>query len=79
MPVWASGPLVDLMKLYRFLSDDDTALFCRRVTAAFDKGWVLHGNPAHAFDAATGVMRRGQAVVKDAPGTYSADVNLGAQ
>jgi hypothetical protein len=67
------------MKLYRFLSDDDTSDFCHRVTAAVNKGWELHGGPTYAFDAARGVMRCGQAVVKEVPGTYTPDVKLGAQ
>ena len=29
------------MKLYRFLSDDDTSAFCHKVTAALNKGWEL--------------------------------------
>ncbi len=65
------------MQLYRFLSDDDTAAFCHKVTAALAKGWVLQGSPVYAFDAARGVMRCGQAVVKDVPGTYSGAVSLG--
>ncbi len=65
------------MKLYRFLSDDDTGAFCHKVTAALNKGWALHGGPSYAFDAAKGSMRCGQAVVKDAPGTYTPDVKLG--
>ncbi len=65
------------MKLYRFLSDDDSSAFCHKVTAALNKGWVLHGGPTYAFDAANGVMRCGQAVVKEALGEYSADVKLG--
>jgi hypothetical protein len=64
------------MKIYRFLSDDDTSAFCHKVTAALNKGWSLYGDPTYAFDAARGVMRCGQAVVKDAQGTYSADVKL---
>ncbi|WP_347311269.1 DUF1737 domain-containing protein [Defluviimonas sp. SAOS-178_SWC] len=65
------------MKLYRFLSDDDTSAFCHRVTAALNQGWELHGGPVYAFDAGKGVMRCGQAVAKDVPGTYSPDANLG--
>lgn len=65
------------MKLYRFLSDDDTAAFCHKVSAALNKGWALYGSPTYAFDATKGVMRCGQAVTKDAPGTYTADVKLG--
>lgn len=67
------------MKLYRFLSDDDSSAFCHKVTAALNKGWVLHGGPTYAFDAANGVMRCGQAVVKEALGEYSADVKLGEE
>ncbi len=65
------------MKLYRFLSDDDTSVFCHRVTAALNRGWALHGPPTYAFDAARGVMRCGQAVVKEVPGDYSPDLKLG--
>ncbi|MFW2543389.1 DUF1737 domain-containing protein [Primorskyibacter sp. 2E107] len=67
------------MKLYRFLSADDTSAFCHKVTAALNKGWALHGDPTYAFDAANGVMRCGQAVVKDAPGEYTPDIKLGEQ
>ena len=67
------------MKLYRFLTGDDTAAFCHKVTAALNAGWELHGPPAYSFDAANGVMRCGQAVVKDAPGTYKPDLKLGEQ
>ncbi len=67
------------MKLYRFLSDDDTSAFCHKVTAALNKGWLLEGAPTYAFDAARGVMRCGQAVVKEVPGVYAPDVNLGEQ
>ncbi|ABA80155.1 DUF1737 domain-containing protein [Rhodobacter sphaeroides] len=65
------------MKLYRYLTEDDTAAFCHKVTAALNKGWHLHGNPSYAFDAARGVMRCGQAVVKDVPGTYTPETKLG--
>lgn len=65
------------MQLYRFLTDDDTSAFCHKVSEALSKGWSLHGNPVYAFDAARGVMRCGQAVVKDVPGTYSSDLKLG--
>ncbi len=65
------------MKLYRFLTADDTSAFCHKVTAALNAGWQLYGDPSYAFDAANGVMRCGQAVVKDADGTYSRDTKLG--
>jgi len=65
------------VKLYRFLSDDDTSAFCHKVSAALSKGWVLHGAPVYAFDAGRGVMRCGQAMVKEVPGAYSSEVKLG--
>ena len=36
------------MKLYRFLSADDTSAFCHKVTEALNKGWALHGSPTYA-------------------------------
>lgn len=65
------------MKLYRFLTEDDTSAFCHKVSAALNKGWHLEGPPTYAFDAARGVMRCGQAVVKDTPGEYSPATKLG--
>ena len=67
------------MKLYRFLSEDDTSAFCHKVSAALNKGWALHGEPTYAFDAARGVMRCGQAVVKEVHGDYSPDIKLADQ
>lgn len=55
------------MLTYRFITDDDTSEFCSRVTRALSEGWQLQGSPAYAFDQARGVMRCGQAVVRDAP------------
>ena len=67
------------MRLYRFLSDDDTQVFCHKVSAALAKGWDLHGGPTYAYDAGRGVMRCGQAVVKEVPGTYAPDLKLSEQ
>ncbi|MEI6096757.1 MAG: DUF1737 domain-containing protein [Alphaproteobacteria bacterium] len=67
------------MKLYRFLSDDDTSAFCHKVSFALSNGWQLQGNPTYAFDAGRGVMRCGQAVVKEVPGTYDPEIRLGEQ
>lgn len=67
------------MKLYRFLTEDDTSAFCHKVSAALANGWSLHGDPSYAFDAARGVMRCGQAVTKEVPGAYSPDLKLGEQ
>lgn len=65
------------MQLFRFLTDDDASAFCHRVTAALNKGWALHGGPTYSFDASRGVMRCGQAVVKEVEGTYTPEVKLG--
>ncbi len=65
------------MKAYRLLTGDDTSAFCHKVTEALSKGWALHGDPAYAFDAANGVMRCAQAVVKEVPGEYDPDRKLG--
>lgn len=67
------------MKLYRFLSADDSSVFCHKVTAALNKGWALHGPPTYGFDHANGVMRCGQAVTKETEGTYTPDIKLGDQ
>jgi hypothetical protein len=66
------------MKAYRFITNDDTSDFCHRVTEALSKGWELHGSPQYAFDEKNGVMRCGQAVVKESNETYSRDLKLGA-
>ncbi len=66
------------MIAYRFITEDDTSAFCHRVSEAISNGWQLHGAPSYAFDAARGVMRCGQAVIKEAEGEYSPEVKLGA-
>lgn len=68
-----------MSKLYRFLSADDTAAFCHKVSAALAKGWELYGDPTYAFDHANGVMRCGQAVTKDVDEPYSDEMHLGQQ
>jgi len=67
------------MKLYRLLTEDDTAAFCHKVSAALAKGWELHGSPNYAFDHANGVMRCAQAVTKDVAADYAPDMKLGEQ
>ena len=67
------------MKIYRFLTDDDSSQFCHKVTEALSKGWELYGDPTCAHDATVGVMRCGQAVVKEIEGAYSPEMKLGAQ
>ena len=66
------------MKLYRLLSGDDLTEFCHKVSEALSKGWDLYGDPAYAHDEKVGVMRCGQAVVKEVGGSYSLDLKLGA-
>ena len=67
------------MKIYRLLTEEDTSAFCHKVSEALSKGWELYGSPTYAFDAASGVMRCGQAVTKDVEADYSPDMKLGAQ
>ena len=67
------------MKLYRMLTGHDLTKFCQMVTEALSKGWDLYGNPACAHDETVGVMRCGQAVVKEVSGSYSINLKLGAQ
>jgi len=67
------------MKLYRLLTEEDTAAFCHKVTAALNKGWERYGSPSYAFDAGNNVMRCAQAVVKEADGEYSPEMKLGEQ
>lgn len=67
------------MRLYRFLTGPDDASFCHKVTAALNKGWLLHGSPTYAFNALQGVMQCGQAVYKEVPGDYHPDMKLGEQ
>lgn len=52
------------MLIYRFLSGEDDSSFCYKVTKALSEGWVLHGNPTYAYDAAEKKMKCGQAVTK---------------
>ncbi|MBZ0128669.1 MAG: DUF1737 domain-containing protein [Rhodobacteraceae bacterium] len=65
------------MKAYRLLTGEDTSAFCHKVTEALAKGWHLYGDPAYGFDAATGVMRCAQAVVKEVDADYHPDQKLG--
>ncbi len=67
------------MKIYRLLTEDDSSAFCHKVSLALSKGWELHGSPTMSFDAARGVMRCGQAVVKEIEGDYHPDMKLGQQ
>jgi len=65
------------MKLYRFLTGPDDASFCHKVTAALNKGWLLHGGPTYAYDPEAKAMRCGQAVYKEVDGEYTPEIKLG--
>ncbi|TDL81907.1 DUF1737 domain-containing protein [Palleronia sediminis] len=65
--------------LYRLLTGLDDSAFCHKVSAALAQGWTLHEGPVYAFDAAAGVMRCAQAVVKDDHAPYSPEMKLGDQ
>ncbi len=65
------------MKAYRLLTEDDSSVFCHKVTRALSRGWELYGSPSMAFDAETGRMRCAQAVVKEVEGDYDPDMKLG--
>jgi len=68
------------MKLYRFLTGPDDASFCHKVTAALNKGWELQGSPSLSFNAKTGEVHCGQAVVKTVAGKeYDPDMKLSEQ
>ena len=65
--------------LYRLLTEEDTSAFCHKVSLALSKGWSLYGAPTYAFDAASGNMRCGQAVIKEVSAPYDPDMKLGEQ
>ncbi len=68
------------MKLYRLLTGQDDAAFCHRVTDALNKGWSLHGVPSLTFNAQTGQVIAGQAIVKEVEGKdYHPDMKLSEQ
>ncbi len=61
------------MKLYRYLTGPDDAAFCKRVSAALNKGWSLHGGPTLTFDPKQERVICGQAIVKDVHGVAYTD------
>ena len=65
--------------LYRLLTEEDTSAFCHKVSLALSKGWSLYGAPTYAFDAASGKMRCGQAVIKEVSVPYDPNKKLGEQ
>ena len=65
------------MKLHRLLTGNYSTEFCHKVSEALSIGWDLYGNAAYAHDEKVGVMRCGQAVVKEVGGSYFLDLKLG--
>ena len=75
--VWDVHALGLCMLIYRFLTGEDDAAFCHRVTKALSEGWELYGPPTYAFDGHNKKMKAGQAVtrvVNDQP--YDPDKKL---
>ncbi len=66
------------MLAYRLLTESDSSEFCHKVTRALSRGWSLYGDPVYSFDAAEGVMRCGQAVVKEVDAEYDPSTKLGS-
>jgi hypothetical protein len=64
------------MKLYRYLTGPDDQAFCKRVSAALNKGWHLQGSPTLTFDPVNGRVICGQAIVKEVEGDWHEDVVL---
>ena len=67
------------MKLYRYLTGPDDVTFCHRVSAALNQGWELYGNPTLTYDTERQRVITGQAIIKEAAGTYSPDLDLSQQ
>ena len=66
------------MRLYRLLTGPDDSSFCHKVTQALNAGWELYGGPTQTFDATTGHVVCGQAVVKEVDGlAYDPSMKLG--
>lgn len=68
-----------MTRLYRLLTEDDSSEFCHKVSGALAQGWELYGDPVMSFDKAKGVMRCGQAVIKEVEVAYAPDLKLGDQ
>jgi len=64
------------MKLYRYLTGVDDVNFCKRVSAALNRGWQLHGSPTLTFDSVKGRVICGQTIIKEVDGEWSDEVVL---
>ncbi|MCS0496720.1 DUF1737 domain-containing protein [Ancylobacter sp. MQZ15Z-1] len=67
------------MKLYRYLTGPDDVSFCKRVSAALNRGWQLHGSPTLTFDPLKGRVICGQTIVKEVEGEWSEEIVLSEQ
>ena len=68
------------MKLYRYLTGPDDAVFCHRVTDALNRGWALYGAPTLTYDVAHQRVICGQAITRDVDGVdYSPEMDLSKQ
>ncbi len=65
--------------IYRLLTEEDSSVFCHKVSEALAKGWVLYGSPSYAFDPSTNKLRCAQAVTKQIAAPYHPDMKLGQQ
>ncbi len=63
------------MKLYSYLTGPDDVSFCHRVMERLNRGWELYGAPTLTYDPDTKRVICGQAVVKEADGDYSPDID----
>ena len=65
------------MILYRFLTGPDDNAFCKRVSAALNRGWTLAGPPTLTFDPVRGRVICGQTITKTVDGVdYTEDTVL---
>lgn len=63
---------------YRYLTGQDDAVFCHRVTQALSRGWQLYGSPTLTYDPINKRVVCGQALTKEVEDTdYRADLKLG--
>ena len=63
---------------YRYLTGQDDAVFCHRVTQALSRGWQLYGSPTLTYDPVNKRVICGQALTKEVPDAeYKADLKLG--
>ncbi|WP_186418399.1 DUF1737 domain-containing protein [Bosea sp. CS1GBMeth4] len=65
--------------LYRYLTGPDDASFCHRVSEALSRGWELYGHPTLTYDATSGRVICGQAIIKDVDRAYEPGLDLGKQ